>query len=97
MCFLSFQGSTLQFNKDVVQEMVPQCFLSHLKVVKFVCFGGATQELDLAKFFLTNAMVLEVMIINASSYLKCQAEFEPVKKLLSTFPKGSSHAKILFS
>ncbi|KAI8545591.1 hypothetical protein RHMOL_Rhmol07G0051300 [Rhododendron molle] len=27
---------TLQFNKDVVQEMVPQCFLSHLKVVKFV-------------------------------------------------------------
>ncbi|KAI8546273.1 hypothetical protein RHMOL_Rhmol07G0104300 [Rhododendron molle] len=51
-------------------------------VVKLVCIGGATQELDLAKFFLTNAMVSEVMIINASSNLKYQAEtkFQPVKK-----------------
>ncbi|KAH7862622.1 hypothetical protein Vadar_007333 [Vaccinium darrowii] len=82
----------LQFDKDAVQERVPQCFMSHLKVVELRQFNGNKHELDLAEFLLINAMVLEVMIITACQIPKWQA-----KTLLSTFPKGSSHAKILFS
>ena len=78
--------------------MVPECFFSHLKVVEFKKFKGK-DDLDFAKFLLSNAMELEVMAITSFGDLKWGAERNLVwvKRQLSKCTRASSRATISFS
>ncbi|KAK9268303.1 hypothetical protein L1049_000050 [Liquidambar formosana] len=92
------EGISHWVEDEFVQEMLPQCFQSSLKVVEFQKFYGKEHEYDLLKFLLENAMVLEEMVLVASKRgWDPKIDMEQVKKQLLTFPKGSNCATIVFS
>lgn len=71
---LLFQGfSDWDNDDDLALELVPQCFLTHLKVLIYQNFNGDEHELRLVKFLLKNLKVLEEMTISASLDLNWQS------------------------
>jgi hypothetical protein len=62
--------------------IVPDCFLSTLKVVKFYKFFGGERELSFAKFVMENAKVLERIAFSFLP-LKTNREMEEAKEKLN--------------
>ncbi|XP_058742045.1 F-box/FBD/LRR-repeat protein At3g14710-like [Vicia villosa] len=58
--------------------IVPECFLSTLKVVRFVNFAGGELELSFAKFVMENSQFLES--ISFSRYTLREEEIEKIKE-----------------
>ncbi|KAK9278954.1 hypothetical protein L1049_028536 [Liquidambar formosana] len=90
----TFEGILHWVEDEFVQEMLPQCFQSSLKVIKFEGFSGNEPELVSFKFFLENVMVLEQMIVIAWKWISKPTK-KKLKKQLLTYPKGSNCAKIV--
>ncbi|KAJ7948823.1 F-box protein [Quillaja saponaria] len=89
------------FNHDILDliafTLVPQCFLSHLKYVRFLAgdIDGGEHQLCLAKFVLENAKVLEKMTIQKSWRIP-EMKMKKFKKQLLKCLKGSSNASVEF-
>ncbi|GAU27358.1 hypothetical protein TSUD_55110 [Trifolium subterraneum] len=78
--------------------VVPDCFASSLKVVKFEHVYGLEHELFLAKFFMENGMVLERMSFSLVYWHWRREELiEEFKEKLYSFKKGVSFAILEFS
>lgn len=87
-CFYDHQ--LLDFDEEPHNfAIVPECFLTTLKVVEFARFFGNESELSFAKFVMENARVLERIIFSCSPEL-CGLELEKVKEKLFLVKKSSS-------
>nr|KYP33488.1 F-box/LRR-repeat protein At3g14710 family [Cajanus cajan] len=85
-------------NTLVLQNVMPQCFVSSLKDFEFRGFNVHEHELLLAKFVLANAAVLERMNICTAFWLRySNIDMEKVKEQILSFPKCSSLVMIEFS
>ncbi|GFY91735.1 hypothetical protein Acr_08g0001310 [Actinidia rufa] len=71
---------------------VPGCLLSHLKLIKVDSFRGREDQLQLVKYFLNNAKVLNKMII-VCEYLT-HGELVKFKNKILMFPRGSETCQI---
>lgn len=76
----------------MVLEVVPPCFQTHLKVVKFQISKSTEDRLEFVKLLLKNAMVLEKMSIYG-----LESDIEEIKEKLLESPRGSDHASISFN
>ncbi|KAI3931579.1 hypothetical protein MKW92_011181 [Papaver armeniacum] len=79
-----FVGDLPSIGSGWTPDMVPQCILLHLKLVKFCEFYGSLEELNAVKTFLKNARVLQKMVIKLSTN-----EQNKVMKKLLKYPRGS--------
>ncbi|PIA41504.1 hypothetical protein AQUCO_02200136v1 [Aquilegia coerulea] len=77
------------------QESSTEGILKNLKTVKFVFFEGNEGELDLVRYLLTNANILETMDINY--FKQTQEMIVSMKEKIMAFIKVSPHAVISFS
>ena len=73
----------------------PACSFSCLKEIKICGFTGSKDEVELIKYLLQNAEVLEKMTIKRRN-LHLEEENEFLKKLLM-FPRGSRASQIQFA
>ncbi|KAJ7948819.1 F-box/FBD/LRR-repeat protein [Quillaja saponaria] len=86
-----------RFDKDLLASMVvPACISSNLKVVKLKAFEGVEHEIWLAKFFLENAKVLELMAITKYSRVFTCTDMAIVEQQLLSASKISSAATVKF-
>ncbi|CAJ2659480.1 unnamed protein product [Trifolium pratense] len=77
--------------------VVPGCFASTLKVVKFENVYGSEHELFLAKFFMENGIVLERMSFSFVDWRwRREKLIEEFKEKLYSFKKGISFAILEF-
>ncbi|CAJ2639303.1 unnamed protein product [Trifolium pratense] len=86
-----YQPWTKKDDKEnwVDPNFVPQCLSLHLRVFCFSSVFGLQGELQLARYILKNARVLQTMRISTIG--------EPeIKDLLSSFPRASSSCKLTF-
>ncbi|GAU38446.1 hypothetical protein TSUD_151690 [Trifolium subterraneum] len=70
-------------------DFVPQCLSLHFRVCYLSSFLGLQSELQLARYILKNARVLQTMRI-------CTIGEPEIKELLSSFPRASSSCKLTF-
>ncbi|KAE8077490.1 hypothetical protein FH972_016050 [Carpinus fangiana] len=83
-------------NDDWTLDIVPPCFLSHLKLIKVPNYGDYEVELFAVKFLLKNAVVLEELIITVEDYYVGNLEKEvKIYKALLELPRGSPNCKII--
>lgn len=76
---------------DLSESIV--CLESHLRLIQLVGFKAEDKEIELLRFFLKNAQVLEKLIIVWDSYddISEQASEDILK-----FPRASSHVVVTF-
>ncbi|XP_026383793.1 putative F-box protein At1g58310 [Papaver somniferum] len=76
---------------------VPECLLSHLRVLEFRQFSGDQRELGAVKLFSENARVLQKLIISPSSALSRDLSSKSqVKEQLQMLPRASTNCKLTF-
>lgn len=79
-------------------EIIPECFHSHLKVAKFVSAINCMKkekDANLIKFILENDRALQqLQLINPPK--RRTVPLTKIRKLLLSFPRASSAAKIMF-
>ncbi|EYU33521.1 hypothetical protein MIMGU_mgv1a018685mg [Erythranthe guttata] len=76
-------------------QKVPTCLLSHLKIINVVNIKGKKHELEIIKYLLRNAKVLERMEISYPGSLGSNEENNMLKKI-SLFQRGSGACKVAF-
>lgn len=69
------------------------CLESHLKLIQLAGFKNEDKEIELLRFFLKNAQVLEELIIVWDS---CSGISEEAIEEVSNFPRASSHVVVSF-
>ncbi|XP_022751556.1 F-box/LRR-repeat protein At3g59200-like [Durio zibethinus] len=81
-----------QIYSRIYLEKVPYCLLSQLKKIEMCSFRGEEDEMELIKYFLKSARVLEKLIV----YLKVELETEELKITTELFklPRGSSKCQV---
>ncbi|XP_061982877.1 F-box/LRR-repeat protein At4g14103-like [Populus nigra] len=77
-------------------EFVPRCMRSSLKVIECVDFEGDFAEIEMAEYFIKNALVLEKMAIRFGRAVPHNSQ-ERVAKRLSGCQMGSEACRITFS
>ncbi|KAI3955434.1 hypothetical protein MKW98_018535 [Papaver atlanticum] len=74
---------------------VPECLLSHLRVLEFHQFCGDQREIGAVKLFSENAKVLQSLIIYTSSALSRDLSSKlQVEEQLQMLPRASSNCKL---
>ena len=81
-------------HNDEVVQVEPLCSHHRLKIVLFMDFCWTKLEIELAKFFLKNAIILEEMTIISKGGFN--SEIGALKEQLLSFPTGSDCVLILF-
>ncbi|KAL8031797.1 hypothetical protein ABFX02_13G051700 [Erythranthe guttata] len=76
-------------------QKVPTCLLSHLQIINVVNIKGKKHELEIIKYLLRNAKVLERMEISYPGSLGSNEENNMLKKI-SLFQRGSGACKVAF-
>ena len=77
-------------------EFVPRCMRSSLNVIECVDFEGDFAEIEMAEYFIKNALVLEKMAIRFGRAVPHNSQ-ERVAKRLSGCQMGSEACRITFS
>ncbi|KAI3905783.1 hypothetical protein MKW92_024539 [Papaver armeniacum] len=80
-------------------NLVPRCLLRHLQTIKVQKFEGLPEELQLVKYFLKNARVLQVLIIESEITSKSVAELKKRTKIMQRllmYPRASKSCKVKF-
>ncbi|KAL7129242.1 hypothetical protein ABFS83_13G052200 [Erythranthe nasuta] len=76
-------------------QQVPTCVLSHLRIIKLVWICGNEQELEIIKYLLRNAKVLEMMEITYSQFLDSDKIINMLTNI-SRFQRGSAACEVAF-
>ncbi|EYU41150.1 hypothetical protein MIMGU_mgv11b020301mg, partial [Erythranthe guttata] len=76
-------------------QQVPTCVLSHLRIIKLVWICGNEQELEIIKYLLRNAKVLEMMEITYSQFLD-SGKIVNMLTNISRFQRGSAACEVAF-
>ncbi|KAF8411227.1 hypothetical protein HHK36_003773 [Tetracentron sinense] len=79
------------------QEPSFNCMLYHLKSVKMTGFKGLKNEMELLKYILKNAMVLEKLIINKPKKITSYPIMSRLAEEILHYEKASTNAEILIS
>ncbi|KAI3954333.1 hypothetical protein MKW92_002480 [Papaver armeniacum] len=82
----------------ITLNIVPRCLL-HLTKIKVRKFEGLQEELKLVKYFLENARILEVLIIESGTTLKSVPGFEKNDEIMELdlmYPRASTSCKVKF-
>ncbi|KAF5175870.1 hypothetical protein FRX31_034544 [Thalictrum thalictroides] len=69
---------------------------SYLKSVDIQGFRGSENEVELLKFILENAIVLEKLVITTSDYKNHKEIMMKIGRKLITYPRASQRVCILF-
>ncbi|KAI3899482.1 hypothetical protein MKW92_036759 [Papaver armeniacum] len=89
-----------EVNEDAfTSNIVPRCLLRHLKTIKVQKFEGLPEELQLVKYFLKNARVLQVLVIESGITSKSVAELKKRTKIMQRllmYPRASKSCKVKF-
>ncbi|KAI3850673.1 hypothetical protein MKW98_030733, partial [Papaver atlanticum] len=89
-----------KINEDAfTSNLVPRCLLRNLKTIKVQMFEGLPEELQLVKYFLKNARVLQVLIIESGITSKSVAELKrgtQIMQRLLMYPRASKSCKVKF-
>ncbi|KAI3886706.1 hypothetical protein MKX03_011128 [Papaver bracteatum] len=80
-------------------NLVPRCLLLHLRTIKVRKFKGVPEELNLVKYFLENARILEVLILESGTTSKSVRGFgknDEIMELDLMYPRASPSCKVKF-
>ncbi|KAI3886709.1 hypothetical protein MKX03_011131 [Papaver bracteatum] len=87
-------------NENVfTSNLVPRCLLLHLRTIKVRKFKGLQEELKLVKYFLENARILEVLILEIGTTSKSVPGFEKNDEIMELdlmYPRASTSCKVKF-
>ncbi|KAI3968363.1 hypothetical protein MKW92_042687 [Papaver armeniacum] len=83
----------------ITLNIVPRCLLLHLTTIKVRKFEGVPEELKLVKYFLENARILELLILESGFTSKSVPGFEKNDEIMELdlmYPRASTSCKVKF-
>ncbi|KAI3968364.1 hypothetical protein MKW92_042688 [Papaver armeniacum] len=83
----------------ITLNIVPRCLLLHLTTIKVRRFEGVPEELKLVKYFLENARILQVLILESRFTSKSVLGFgknDEIMELDLMYPRASTSCKVKF-